>query len=180
MSEVWRDLLHVQLADGEMVTWHLECSFEESWRLSLTDPGKDRYEATDWNLYDCLKQIRRRTDKAGILLCCNGARKNTRPSGFYASMGAEVVYREYRWRLGFATDLVGTFDYAPPHTIGTVEEQEAYLQKVDRYKSSALFLVNPLTWITLALRIPFNLVYDARTRHQFAKESGRVNRPTGN
>lgn len=160
--------LRVRTADGKSATWRVEDELAEQdcdkpWRLSLIGPDGVRFDATGVDLYDCLKQIRRQTEPMAILLCCNGARRNTRSSGFYSStLGAIVVHKEYRWRRSMPWELVDIFGYAPPRKIATVEEQEAYLEKVDRWRRSVLPLLNPLQWITYGLSVLCYWVLDIR------------------
>lgn len=162
--------LHVRTAVGAPEIWRVEYSVGEPWRLSLVDPDESRLDATGNDLYDCLKQIRRQTDPVGILLCCNGARKNVRPSGFLSSsLGAISVYKIHRWRASMPWDLVDLFAYAPPRQIATLEEQAAYLQKVDEYRKSALSLLNPVHWITYGLRELYEWIHGARMRRRMTK-----------
>ncbi|WP_155371483.1 hypothetical protein [Catellatospora vulcania] len=160
--------LAVRMADGSSATWRVEYEFDDDCRLSLIDPRGHRYDAGGQDLYDCLKQIRRRTDGAGILLCCNGARRNTRPSGFMSQhTGASSIYRVYRWRSGVPPcDLVYIFGYAPPRAIVTVEEQEAHLEKVDRHLSSNVVFLNPMFWICFGYRELYYRVQDALAKRR--------------
>lgn len=173
--------LRVRTAEGKSATWRLEHDLTEHdpdapWWLSLVDPDGGRIDATGVDLYDCLKQIRRQTEPTGILLCCNGARRNARPSGFYSStLGAIVVYKERRWRAGMPWELVDIFGYAPPRKIATVAEQEAYLEKVYSYRRSMLPLLNPLQWITYGLSGLCYRLHDALVRARTAMISAKRN-----
>jgi hypothetical protein len=161
--------LRVRTAEGASATWRIEHSLEEPWRLSLVTPRGRRYEATGQDMFDCLKQIRRQTDQAKIRLCCNGARKNARPSGFSGSHGAFVLYKIHRWRAYLPGDLVDIFDYAPPRKVATVEEQETYWLAVDRYRKSIFVMMNPVQWITYGYGRLFDWFRDAQMRRRVAK-----------
>ncbi|MFC7241782.1 hypothetical protein ACFQO7_04725 [Catellatospora aurea] len=173
--------LRVRTADGKSATWRVEHDLaaqspDAPWRLSLVGPEGVRFDAFGVDLYDCLKQIRRQTEPTGVLLCCNGARRNARPSGFYgSSLGAIAVYRHHRWRAAMPWDLVGIFGYAPPRKIATVEEQEAYLEKVDSFRRSMLPLLNPLQWITYGLSGLCHRMLDVRVRIRDARSFSKKN-----
>lgn len=154
MSEVEEEILHVRTVGGAQAIWRAEYSLSEDecgdvdrCQLSVIDPLGERYEATGRDLYECLKDIRRITDQAGILLCCNGARKNAMPLGSLRRAGAYYVDTYRRWRAALPWDQVETFGYAPPRKIVSVAEQEAYM---DAYlkPTSAWGLLNPVLWVT--------------------------------
>lgn len=171
--------LRVLTAAGKPATWRvIGDAFEARWQLSLVAPHGSRHVAIGNDLFNCLKQIRQQTRREGILLCCNGARRNTWPSGSLSSMaGAQSVYKMHRWRGPLPWDLVDIFDYAPPRTIATVEEQQAYCEKVHRYRQSALAWLNPILYITLAVRLLADLWLDARAQRQVAKaDRARIRR----
>ena len=161
--------IHVLSADKRPATWHVEHNDGAPWQLALVAEGGTRYDATGQDLFDCLRQIRRQTDRAGILLCCNGARRNVRPSGLSSELGALGVYKLHRWRAPLPGDLVDTFDYAAPRMIATVEEQEAYRLKVDKYRRSLLGLANPIMWLTYGYSLAAGRLRDYRARRRVAK-----------
>jgi len=144
----------VRTPDGRSTVWHVLGELvDRDYRMALVDADGRRIEAIGYDLYDCLQQIRRQLDPAGILLCCNGARKNARPSGYLSdTLGGTNVYLDWRWRGGLPRDLVELLDYAPPRKIATVEEQENYLRRVDDYQRSFLPILNPLQWAAFGYR----------------------------
>lgn len=156
--------LHVLTAAGEPETWQIEHGLEAPWPLALVAPDGSRYDATGRDLFDGLRQLRRQAEEAGILLCCNGARKNARPSGFSGELGALGVYKLHRWRAPLPGDLVDIFGYAPPGKIVGVEAQEAYWLKVERYRKSVLGLANPLVWMSHGYTLLSGRLRDARAR----------------
>lgn len=173
--------LRIRTADGKSAMWRVEHALVEQdsdapWWLSLVGPDGVKFDATGVDLYDCLKQIRRQTEPSGILLCCNGARRNARPSGFYGStLGAVVVYQHHRWRAAMPWELVDIFGYAPPRKIATVEDQEAYLESVDSFRQSMLPLLNPLQWITYGLSVLCYRVLDVRARVRDGRNFSKKN-----
>jgi hypothetical protein len=66
-------------------------------------------------------------------------------------------------------DLVDTFDYAAPQKIATVEEQEFYWLKVDKYRRSLLGLANPIMWLTYGYGLVAGKLRDYQAQRQVVK-----------
>lgn len=161
--------IRVVAPDMGHVTWQVEHTDQEPWQLELlTDTGAT-FGATGVDLFDCLKKIRIETDLLGVRLCCNGARRNARPSGYSSSLGAFAVYKLHRWRSALPGDLVDVFEYAPPRKIATVSEQEKYWDKIDAYRRSAIALLNPVFWITYCGNIIVRALHDSAVQRRIRK-----------
>lgn len=121
--------LPVLLADGRTVRASLTAHSGATWRVILDlEPVAGRTFGGD-DLFEALRALRAPLDRAGIRLCCNGARRDTWPSGMSRSMGgARKVYVNRPGRHARKEDLVPTLGEAPSETIGTVEEQAAAFQ----------------------------------------------------
>ncbi|NUR99379.1 MAG: hypothetical protein HOV67_29490, partial [Kribbellaceae bacterium] len=135
------------------------------WRLSLVEPGGGRWEAVNHDLYHCLREIRRQVEPAGILVCCQGATRNARPSGLLSDQaGGLSHYKLHRWRGHLPWDLVYLFAPVPPGKVATVAEQDAYLRKVDAYRESVLPFLNPFQWLTIGFCLPYYWLREQRFR----------------
>lgn len=132
---------------GRENQWKIVVEGEGPWTLRLESPNRVESTASGDNIFEALRSMRRELSSRNILLCCNGARVNVRPSGLSASHGAWMVYVLHMWRPSTVRDLVPVFGYAPPHKIGTVEEQDAYWERHLKNRMNWLNFINPLWWI---------------------------------
>jgi hypothetical protein len=58
-----------------------------SFRLTLRSPNGRSWQASDWNVVDCLLQLRKQVEPLGVLLSCNGSRRDARCSHMARDMG---------------------------------------------------------------------------------------------
>jgi len=73
--------------------------------------------------------IRRELEAEGIVVCCQGARKDVWPSGMARDMAAGLqAYVLTIGRTPLRHELVAIFDPADRKLIGTVAEQERYFK----------------------------------------------------
>jgi hypothetical protein len=120
-----------------------------SWSLCLESPNGIESTANGGNVFEALRSIRTELASRSMVICCNGARFDVRPSGLSASHGAWMVYVLRRWRPATVRDLVPIFGYAPPDRIGTVDERDAYWERHLKNRSNWLNFINPVWWIYL-------------------------------
>jgi hypothetical protein len=98
-----------------------ECHLE----LNLDD-GRV-FSASDGDYFACLVSIRRELEAQGIVVCCQGARKDVWPSGMARDMAAGLqAYVLTIGRTPLRSEVVGIFDPADRKLIGTVADQEQY------------------------------------------------------
>lgn len=138
--------VQVRLPEGGEQEWLARFSDEEPWFLEVTSPGEDLYFATADNLFEALRQVRRQLEAKGILLCCNGARANARPSGLLASYGADFVYLIPAKRLPTRHDIVPLFGLAPAAMIVSVAEQDQAWERLTHSGSWKTSSLNPANW----------------------------------
>jgi len=98
---------------------HLELNLDDGRMLSAS--GSDYFA--------CLVSIRRELEAEGIVVCCQGARKDVWPSGMARDMAAGLqAYVLTIGRTPLRHELVAIFDPADRKLIGTVAEQERYFK----------------------------------------------------
>lgn len=134
--------------EGEQHACVVLFSSEPPWTVEvvLNDRSRARGEGTD--LFEALKSARRRLDEEGLLLCCNGARANARPSPSAAAAGAEVVHLVPWLRPATGRDVVPLLAPAGAEAVVTVEAQEqAWEARFASSRASALALINPIRWV---------------------------------
>ena len=91
--------------------------------LSVVDMGR-HYICASSNFFDALKAIRTILEAQGILVLCNGSRKDVWPSKTSREVDSGLV--AYVCKPGEpATEQVGIFDSLADTCYGTVSEQEA-------------------------------------------------------
>jgi hypothetical protein len=116
--------------DGVIVNLRIEVSEHEPWRLSLTSPdGAIRqYQCSD--LFESLLAMRRDLERAGFQLLCAGARPDVTTSGMSRSMGGgRKAYVVHMGSPASRSEMVDIFDYAEPELVGTVQQQQEYLDQ---------------------------------------------------
>lgn len=118
------------LFDGAEQDWTIsvvEDSDREVEDLTLIGPGGVEWNGSGGNAWDSLRDLRRHFEVAGGRICCNGSRTNAWVSSMAISMadGAVVYLTRKGWPVR-SKDLVEIFAYAPPNTIGSLEEQELF------------------------------------------------------
>lgn len=118
--------------------WTVEFSEEAPWRIKVSDGDGGVFEAEGVDLFRALQQVRREIESHDVLLCCNGARRNARPSPQASDSGGGMVYLLPLLRAPTGEDLVPLLGKAPLRNVGSVSEQERFWEK---YSSSTLFSV---------------------------------------
>jgi hypothetical protein len=99
--------------------------------LKVTLPDGRTFDNTDWDMFECLLQLRRRQlDRLGVRVCCNGSRINAWASGMLRAGGGGLdVYLMEIGRDVTSDDIVPTFHPAPVETIGTAEDQICFNER---------------------------------------------------
>ncbi|GGX68664.1 hypothetical protein [Streptomyces hiroshimensis] len=78
------------------------------------------------NLFACLLALRRDLERDGLLLCCQGARRDVTSSGMQAQMaGGRYVYKFDRASRTVNEETVDILAPAGPEDVVSVEEQRA-------------------------------------------------------
>ncbi|BBC33296.1 hypothetical protein SGFS_045900 [Streptomyces graminofaciens] len=138
--------IRVQI-DGREAIWKMLIEGDGPWHLSLQSANGVESTAFGNNVFEALRSIRTQLFPRRIIICCNGARANVRPSALSASHGAWMIYTLHMWRPSTVRDLAPTLSYAPPSKIGSVEEQDAYWERHLRNRKNWLNFINPVWWI---------------------------------
>ena len=115
--------------DGETGVCFVEVLQSSPWQVLCTgcpNYGKVSYQREFWgdDLFDILTILRDDLERLGFTLLCMAARRDVFPSGMSRSMAGGR--KAYVHRLGSPAvqgDLVDVLDTAPPHLVGTVQEQ---------------------------------------------------------
>jgi hypothetical protein len=139
--------LHVQISGGAEARWQISIEGDGPWHLRLKSPDGIEAAAVGSNAFEALRSIREQLAPRGIIMCCNGARVDVRPSGFSASHGAWMIYVLRMWRPPTVRDLVPIFGYAHPSKVGSVEEQDAYWERHLKNRKNLLNFINPVWWV---------------------------------
>ncbi|MGY1435850.1 hypothetical protein [Streptomyces reniochalinae] len=139
--------IHVR-QEGEEKEWKMAIEGDGPWVLRLESPGGVEASAQGEDVFHALQDLRTELAGRDIILCCNGARIDTRPSPQAASHGAWMVYILRMWRPPTIRDLVPTFGYCCER-IGSVEQQDAYWKHHLERRKAWYNFVNPLWWVYL-------------------------------
>jgi hypothetical protein len=87
--------------------------------------------------FACLISVRRELEAEGLVVCCQGARKNVWPSGMDRDMGAGLVAHVLTiGRKPRRDEHVRVLAPADAELIGTVTEQEQYFEAWRRSRHS--------------------------------------------
>jgi hypothetical protein len=98
--------------------------------LALRAPDSREWTAAGSNVFHALMELRERVEPEGILLCCNGARRDVYPSRLALSMGGGEVAYQLRWgRRPSVRHLVEVLGPADCANVVTVQEQQAWFQR---------------------------------------------------
>lgn len=125
--------LKIQHSSGKVFTGQVQyCRVDDitrKWNLLFTSPVTKTFETVNWNLFECLVDLRRELARFSYQPLCNGARKDIFLSGMCGDMGeghlGYIIQLEERMDTN---DLVHILDYAAPHLIASIEEQEAFIE----------------------------------------------------
>lgn len=124
--------------------WIVHSSEEEPWTIRAVAPDGRSFEAEGADLFVALQRVRERTEKEGVLLCCNGARTDARPSPQSGASGGGMVYLLPSLRNPVPADLVPLLAPAPAAQVGSVAEQEAFWASYRSSFRSALRAFSPV------------------------------------
>ncbi|TXS44078.1 hypothetical protein EAO75_30185 [Streptomyces sp. uw30] len=113
-----------RLQNGMQEEWVLRYTEEPPWRIEVTTATGELLVGTGDDLFTALQDVRRGLDHRQVVLCCNGARANARPSPGFSASGGELVYLVPRRRPVSVRDIVPLFAPAPAEAAVTVREQE--------------------------------------------------------
>jgi hypothetical protein len=95
----------------------------------LGDEKARQYPGTD--LFDCLLSLREDLESHGLLLCCQGARKNVSPSGMTRQMSnGRLAYALPLGRQVSDDDLVEVFAPADCGDVASIVEQKEEIKKI--------------------------------------------------
>ena len=128
-------LVKVQLADGriseaELVSFakYASESFAGATRLELQIENVGHFLQESHNYFDALVDLRRELEPLQIKVLCFGARKDVWASGMQRDMGAGLAAYLLSAEGEGRKPEQSIFDYAPPETIGTVDEQREFAE----------------------------------------------------
>lgn len=95
----------------------------------LGDEKSRQYPGVD--LFDCLLSLREDLESRGLLLCCQGARKNVSPSGMTRQMSnGRLAYALLPERQVSDDDLVEIFAPADCGDVASIAEQKEETRKI--------------------------------------------------
>jgi hypothetical protein len=95
----------------------------------LGDEKARQYPGAD--LFDCLLSLRKDLEARGLLLCCQGARRNVSPSGMTRQMSnGRLAYVLLSGRQVSDDDLVEIFDPADCGDVASIAEQKEEIKKI--------------------------------------------------
>lgn len=126
-------LVKVQLADGrvsnaELVSFakYRSDSYAGATCLELQIENSGHFYHESHSYFDALIDLRKELEPLQIKVLCFGARKDVWASGMQRDMGAGLVAYLLSAKAEGRKPEQSIFDYAPPETIGTVDEQHKY------------------------------------------------------
>jgi hypothetical protein len=123
------DSLKIISADGVINDFRIHIATAEPWSLDVFGPDGSPLSFFGPDLFEALKAFRNYLEPKGQRPLCAGARSNVTPSGMSRSMGGGR--KAYVIHLGVPASLeemVDIFEYASPESVGTVQEQRAYIE----------------------------------------------------
>ncbi len=100
-------------------------------RVALDGPT-GTIEVVDRDAFEAFRQIRRTLDPSGWRVAVAGARRDASSSGMQRDMLNGLAVYLHVEPPGAKLPSAATFDPAPPETVGTVEEQDAFLERWGR------------------------------------------------
>jgi hypothetical protein len=117
----------LEVGTNQLQSWSLRCetTAPREFRLTCEAPDGRRWISEARNVFDCLLRLRFQVEKAGLLICCNGARRDAWAYGMAGDMGRgwQVYLLEGFPKEGVRAPLVATLDAASPEQVVTVKEQ---------------------------------------------------------
>ncbi|MEG3628475.1 hypothetical protein [Streptomyces poriticola] len=124
--------------------WIVHSSEDEPWTIRAVAPDGRSFEADGADLFLALQEVRRQIEQQGVLLCCNGARANARPSPLASASGGGMVYLLPSARNPGPEDLVPLLSPAPARHVSPVAEQEAFWSAYQSSTRSTLRTLSPV------------------------------------
>jgi hypothetical protein len=98
------------------------------YRLSLRSPAGVTWSAEAGDIFGCLIELREQVEPEGLMLCCNGARRDADMSGMLADMGeGRQVYLLDGVSISERPPKVETLAPAPCEMVVSVDEQLRWL-----------------------------------------------------
>ena len=95
--------------------------------MSLRGSDGMTWAADEWDIFECLLAIRKQVEPLGVLVCCNGSRRDAWASGMARDMGGgRTVYLLSGVRAGERPPMVETLAPASPEDVVIVAEQLAW------------------------------------------------------
>jgi hypothetical protein len=117
----------VQLANGSIVDTEIADRFEQAGGGEGGGDGRTlSIEVPGVGLFSVRWELRRQLEPLGVRVLCFGARRDTWASGMQRDMGSGSFAYLLSYPRKDLKPMQHIFDYAPPETIGTVDEQRAY------------------------------------------------------
>lgn len=96
------------------------------YRVQCHVDGYSAFIGSAADYFAALREVRLSMERAGLRLCCAGARRDTWASGTQRDMGQGLrCYVLSTPRTAHRPSDLGIFDEASPELVGTVAEQEA-------------------------------------------------------
>ncbi|MFZ4858179.1 MAG: hypothetical protein ACOYL3_17460 [Desulfuromonadaceae bacterium] len=125
--------INIQLSDGSILNAALTYSRPEAnicmVKIEHTQIGSIEKHSTDY--FTALIHIRIELEPQGIKLLCWGARRDVWPKGIQFDWVAAILATR-RGKDYYLKETKSIFEYSPPDTIASVEEQKKYLDKLRR------------------------------------------------
>jgi hypothetical protein len=119
-----------RFSDGAVAELRLEISLDKErrlWQIRLMEPEKNVTCFRETDLYKAMQALREHLEAKGGQLLCAGARPDVVPSGMSRDMGGGR--KAYVIQLGKqATEIVDIFAYAEPAAVGTVQQQQKFVE----------------------------------------------------
>ena len=115
------------LPDGALSEATICYSTRPPWEVSLRAPYLEGRTFRGTDLFAALQSLRGELEGLGIIICCNGARKDAWPSSMSRDMhGAQRLYVLRKGEPGDLQSLVEIFDDASLDVVATVREQREF------------------------------------------------------
>lgn len=105
-------------------------------RLIISFESGERFEAVATDAFQALRKIREQTEPKGIKFLIQGCRPNCWPSGMSASMSNGTKIYERQLPLNSDSFSAETFDPAPEHEVGTLQEQDNFNKEWRRIRKA--------------------------------------------
>ena len=119
-----------RVLNQEIVDFRVEVSETEPWTLRYVGLDRNRHDVRARDLFEALVNMRQDLERSDCQLLCAGARADVTPSGMSRSMtGGRKAYVIHLGQPASLDELVDIFEYAAPDLVGTVKQQQRYLEQ---------------------------------------------------